>query len=75
MTVSQLQCHIEETVDLLQAMEFDGHFIVVFLDQIHAELRQIFQLGTRAIPGLKTVSMTSSYDDFMFDFRYFSENR
>ena len=25
--------------------------------------------------GLKTVSMTLSYNDFMFDFRCFSENR
>ena len=56
-------------------MEFDGHFIVVFLDQIQTELQQIFQLGTRAIPGLKTVPMTCSCDAFMFDFRCFSENR
>ena len=42
MTVLQLQCHVEETVDLLQDMGFDGHFIVVFLDQIHAELHNDF---------------------------------
>ena len=54
MTVLQLQCHVEETVDLLQDMGFDGHFIVVFLDQIHAELQRfLLQMCTRAICGLE----------------------
>ena len=53
MTVLQLQCHVEETVDLLQDMGFDGHFIVVFLDQIHAELQRFLQMCTRAICGLE----------------------
>ena len=53
MTVLQLQCHIEETVDLLQDMGFDGHFIVVFLDQIHAELQRFLHMCNRAIRGLE----------------------
>ena len=53
MTVLQLQCHVEETVDLLQDMGFDGHFIVVFLDQIHAELQRFLRMCTRAICGLE----------------------
>ena len=53
MTVLQLQCHVEETVDLLQDMGFDGHFIVVFLDQIHAELQRFLQMCNRAICGLE----------------------
>ena len=54
MSVLQLQCHIEEeAVDLLQDMGFDGHFIVVFLDQIHAEFQRFLQMCTRAICGLE----------------------
>ena len=53
MTVLQLQCHIEETVDLLQDMGFDGHFIVIFLDQIHAELQRFLRMCDRAIAGLE----------------------
>ena len=53
MTVLQLQCHIEETVDLLQDLGFTGHFIVVFLDQIHAEIQRFLRMCDRAISGLE----------------------
>ena len=53
MTILQLQCNIEETVDLLQDMGFERHFIVVYLDQIHAELQRFLQMCTRAICGIE----------------------
>ena len=53
MTVLQLQCHIEETTDMLQDLGFQGHFIVVRLDQIHAEIHQFLRMCDRAIAGLE----------------------
>ena len=67
MTVLQLQCHIEETVDLLQDMGFDGHFIVVFLDQIHLNFRDFRKCVLKPFAGLKTVSTAFSCDDFVPD--------
>ena len=68
MTVLQLQCHIEATVDLLQDMGFDGRFKVVFLDQLHAALSRILQLCTQEVSWLKACLSDFSSEDSTFDF-------
>jgi hypothetical protein len=70
-----MQCHIEETVDLLQDMGFDGHFIVVFWTRFLLNLKDFCSCALEPFADLKPVSMTFSRPDFMFDFSFTTRDR